>query len=177
MAASPMRAPRHDTEYEKRAEVPVGQRAPIPFSIQRFLKVMGYLFLAVGFLGFILPGLFFAHLSPLHNLIHLSSGVLALWAASKLSTKDARVFSFIFGGLYGLLGVIGFIVGQPDLPSVPHMDIDNNLWRVITGSLEFGTADHIIHLLIGGAFIVAGVLAGRPARARITARTVPIDRI
>src|SRR5215510_9789629 len=73
-------------------------------------KVLGVVFLIVGFLGFVSPHLLGMHLSGAHNIIHLISATLALYFGFAASPSAARTFSLIFGAIYLLLGVLGFIV-------------------------------------------------------------------
>ena len=42
-------------------------------------KLLGAVFVIVGVAGFIAPTLLGAHLSPVHNLVHLVSGAIALY--------------------------------------------------------------------------------------------------
>ncbi len=80
----------------------------------------------------------------------------------KGSLSAARTFCLVFGIVYGLLGVVGFIAGKPG--RFMGME-DNRLLSVLPGSLELGTVDHVIHILIGVLFII-GALATR-ARAKV----------
>lgn len=130
---------------------------------------LGVAFLVVGVAGMAIPGLLGTHLSGLHNLIHFVSGFLALAFGLRSNSRPAMNFCFGFGTLYALLGVLGFVIGEPGISSTPHIDIDNNLWALIPGSLEFGTNDHVLHVVIGAAFITAGFIT----RAK---NTIEIDR-
>jgi len=116
---------------------------------------MGIIFIIVGFAGVIVPSLFGMHLSFAHNLIHLVSGALALWAGYADNSRKAYNFALTFGTVYLLLGVVGFVIGGPGFPSVGDMEEDQNLLRIIPNSLEFGTVDHIVHLFIGGVFLLS----------------------
>lgn len=108
---------------------------------------LGVGFILIGLLGFILPGLMAMHLSPSHNVFHLVSGAIALWCGLT-SFKGAFNYCVGFGALYGLLGIVGYLLGEPGFPSVGHMEADQNLFRAIPNVLEFGTMDHIVHMLI-----------------------------
>lgn len=122
-------------------------------SIQKVCIVLGAAFVLIGFVGIIMPGLMAMHLSMAHNLIHLASGALALAAGYADDSKKAYSFAVIFGVVYGLLGIAGFVIGQPGYPGVGHMEADQNLLRVIPNVLEFGTMDHSVHMLISAAFL------------------------
>lgn len=121
--------------------------------IQKVGAIMGIGFLVVGVAGIIMPGFLGMHLSLAHNIIHLGSGSLALWAAYNGDPKKAYTFSLAFGVIYTLLGVIGFVIGQPGYPAVGHMDSDQNLLRVIPNILEFGTNDHSVHIFLGAVML------------------------
>lgn len=114
----------------------------------------GIFFILVGLLGLVLPGLFKLHLSLAHNLIHLVSGALALWAGYADDFRRSYYFCLVFGVAYGLLGLWGFFFGATGYPDVGHLEIDDNLLRVIPNALEFGTADHTLHLLLSALFLV-----------------------
>ncbi|MES2527279.1 MAG: DUF4383 domain-containing protein [Bdellovibrionota bacterium] len=124
-------------------------------SIQKACIVLGAGFVLVGLAGIIMPGLMSMHLSWAHNLIHLVSGALALSFGYADDSRKAYTFAVAFGVVYGLLGVAGFVIGQPGYPGVGHMAADQNLLRVIPNILEFGTMDHSIHLILSAAFLGA----------------------
>ena len=135
---------------------------------KRVATILGIVFILVGLVGFAAPGLLGTHLSLAHNIVHLVSGALALYFGLKGTLAQARLFCIIFGAVYGLLGVVGFIAGGSHDPSAgvpgPH---DDRLWKVIPGVLEFGTMDHVIHIALGVIFLIAGFMtAARLADAR-----------
>lgn len=131
--------------------------------------VLGAGFLLVGVVGFISHDLLGLHLSTSHNLVHLISGVLALYIGLKGSLLAVRVFNLAFGAVYLLLGVAGFIAGGQAEPTagVPGPG-GPYLWKVIAGMLELGTVDHLVHILLGLVFVIGGLLtnpqANRPAK-------------
>ena len=61
--------------------------------------VLGAGFLLVGVVGFISHDLLGLHLSTSHNLVHLISGVLALYIGLKGSLLTVRVFNLAFGAV------------------------------------------------------------------------------
>ena len=115
--------------------------------------LIGVVFLLVGLIGFAVPGLMGAHLSPAHNVIHLVSGAVSLYLGLKGSLSAAKTFSIIFGAVYLLLGVAGFALGT-------SADGHASMLRLVPGVLELGQMDHIIHVVIGGLYLV-GALATR----------------
>jgi len=112
--------------------------------------ILGIIFLVVGLLGFAAPGMMGMHLSVMHNVIHLVSGALALYFGTRGTYEGARGFCIVFGIVYGLLGLLGFVAGGPDY-----------MLNVIPGQLMLGKMDHIIHILLGILFIFAA-LSMRP---------------
>jgi hypothetical protein len=121
--------------------------------------ILGIIFLLVGLLGFAAPNLMGMHLNPFHNIVHLVSGALALYFGLKGTWESARTFCLIFGIVYALLGVAGFLFGGAD-----------RLLRIVPGQFELMTPDHVVHLILGALFIIGGlsrpVVAQTPAASR-----------
>src|SRR6185369_9077771 len=108
-------------------------------------KILGVVFLLVGVAGFVAPTLLGAHLSPVHNAVHIVSGVIALYFGFAGTLSGARNFCLIFGIVYLALGCLGFVMGTPP----------DRMW--IVGPLHFGQADHGIHALLGIIFLAGGL--------------------
>lgn len=122
--------------------------------------ILGIVFILIGILGFFQPAFMGTHLSIAHNLVHLISGVLALYFGTMGTVAGAKYFCIIFGVVYFLLGVAGFVAGAPGASTVAgmeHMGSDSRLLKVIPGVLELGLHDHGLHVLLGLVFFVAGV--------------------
>lgn len=134
----------------------------------RVATILGVGFLLVGVLGFVMPGALGMHLSTTHNVIHLVSGAVALYLGLKGTPGAAKSFCLAFGAVYLLLGVAGFIAGGDASPTVPGPH-DSRLLKVIPGAFEVGTADHIVHILLGTIFLIGGLMTrtvrGTAARA------------
>ncbi|HVS30000.1 MAG TPA: hypothetical protein VMS98_00970 [Thermoanaerobaculia bacterium] len=128
---------------------------------KRTATILGVVFLVAGVGGFIMPGMLGFHLSPVHSIIHLVSGALSLFFGLKGTLAATRIFSFVFGTVYALLGMVGFAVGGAAVPSdgVPG-PADLRLFKAIPGVLELGTIDHLFHIFIGLLY-VASALATR----------------
>ena len=125
-------------------------------------KLLGVVFLLVGVAGFLMPGLLGTHLSPAHNAVHLISGAIALYFGFAGSASGARTFCLVFGAVYLLLGVAGFVMGTPQASAMVGMTMaDTKLWKVLPGTLELGKMDHIVHCLLGVVFLAGGLLGGR----------------
>ncbi len=119
--------------------------------------LVGVVFIIVGIAGFFNDHLLGAHLGKTHNVVHLASGVVSLYLGLKGSLGAARTFCIVFGIVYGLLGVAGFVVGAAPDHLLP-----------ITGHLNLRTTDHIIHIAIGVLYLIGGFTTksgGAAARA------------
>lgn len=125
-----------------------------------FVTVLGVFFIIAGIAGFIDPlspdgevlGLFFVgEPGTLHNLIHLLSGVAALAAVSS-GEAAARMYAQVFGVVYALVTILGFIVGEGE----------------ILGLVPVNQADNVLHLAIAAGLLYFG-FSGAPA-ARTSGR-------
>ena len=110
-------------------------------------KIFGVVFLLVGVAGFANQGLLGAHLSPPHNVVHIVSGVIALYFGFAGSLSGARAFALIFGLVYLGLGICGMAFGA-------HGD---HMW--VVGPLHLGQVDHGIHILLGVIFLGGGLFS------------------
>lgn len=108
-------------------------------------KILGVVFLLVGVAGFAAPGLLGAHLTPPHNVVHIVSGVIALYFGFAASLSGAKAFCLVFGIVYLALGILGLALGAPP----------ERMWMV--GPLHLGTSDHAIHILLGVLFLAGGL--------------------
>jgi len=117
--------------------------------LKKAALLFGVVFLAIGVLGF-LPFLQFGEtaggaplllglfaVNAIHNIIHLASGAAALAASS--STSYARLYFKIFGVVYALVTVLGFLSGG-----------------VLLGILPINLFDNILHLVIAAASLYLG---------------------
>jgi hypothetical protein len=109
-------------------------------------KILGVVFLLVGVAGFAAPNLLGAHLTPPHNVVHIVSGVVALYFGFAGSLSGAKSFCLIFGLVYLALGLVGMVRGDP---------ADGRMLQI--GPLVLGMADHGIHLLLGAVFLAGGL--------------------
>ena len=112
-------------------------------------KILGVVFLLVGLCGFVAPNLLGAHLSPIHNVIHIVSGAIALYFGFAGTLSGAKTFCLVFGVVYLALGILGLALGTGD----------DRMWML--GPLHFGNADHGIHVLLGVIFLAGGLFTKR----------------
>lgn len=116
-------------------------------------KILGVVFILVGIVGFVKPDFAGTHLTFAHNLVHIVSGAIALYFGFAGSYGSAKMFCIIFGLVYLLLGVVGFLAGS---------GADRML---NAGPLMLGTMDHVVHILLGIVFLLGGLVGGGAARA------------
>ena len=83
-----------------------------------------------------------------HNIVHLISGALALYFGLTGTLRAVRSFCLIFGVVYGLLGLLGLAAGTGT----------EQMLTVIPGQLILGKIDHIVHVLLGGVFLLSGII-------------------
>lgn len=113
--------------------------------------VFGIVFVLVGVLGFVPnplvspDGLF--EVNTMHNLIHLVIG-LVLLAVSFMAPAMSALWLKIFGAVYLLLAILGFLM-------VP----DGGL---LLGAMT-NVADHWLHVVLAVALLAAGFLAKAPS--------------
>lgn len=111
-------------------------------------KILGLVLLLVGILGFttVLAPLG-AHLNPAHNAVHIASGVIALYFGFAATMSAARAFNLVFGAVYLLLGVCGYLLGDA-----------GNMRMLHVGPLQLGNMDHLIHIVVGALFLIGGLM-------------------
>ena len=119
--------------------------------------LLGVVFILVGLLGFAMPNLLGAHFTAAHNVVHLVSGAAALYLGLKGSLSAARMFCLVFGAVYLLLGLVGFVAGSGE-----------DRMFDLAGILHLGTVDHIIHILLGAIFLIGGLMTGGSSIAAAT---------
>jgi hypothetical protein len=108
-------------------------------------KILGVVFLLVGVCGFAAPTLLGAHLTPPHNVVHIVSGAIALYFGFAGTLSAAKIFTLVFGVVYLALGILGLVMGTGA----------EKMWMV--GPLHFGQMDHLIHVVLGLAFLAGGL--------------------
>lgn len=108
-------------------------------------KILGVVFLLLGIAGFAAPTVMGFHLGPALNLVHIVSGIAALYFGFAGSLSGAKGFSLIFGIVYLALGIFGMTMGVGA----------DRMWAL--GPLHLGTPDHGLHILLGAIFLAAGL--------------------
>ncbi len=112
--------------------------------LKKLSLLFGIVFLAVGILGFVpgvtndqdlLLGIF--QVSALHNMVHILSGLAAVLAAK--NDSYAQLYFRIFGSVYALVAVVGFIQGD-----------------TVLGLFDINMADNWLHTVLAVAILGIG---------------------
>ena len=117
-------------------------------NLKTWAWVFAVVFLVIGILGFIpgvttdgeLLGIF--HVDGVHNVVHLLTGIIAAIVAVG-STDAQRKFFQIFGVIYAVVTVIGFVQGD-----------------TVLGLFAVNMADNVLHLVVAVVALYFG-FAGR----------------
>jgi len=116
---------------------------------RRYAKILallfGVVFLLIGILGFVpaaapnemLLNIF--HVNAAHNAVHLLTGIVAL-LAGMAGVGASKTFFRIFGVVYGLVAVLGFVVGD----------------GMLLGLISNNTADTWLHVGIAVVSLIIG---------------------
>lgn len=94
---------------------------------QKFVRVLGIIFIILGIVGFFLPMEGFFHLTMTHNIIHLASGIIALIMSG--TESRAALFAKVFGFIYLLVAIVGLFTHE-------------------FAGIFFLLADNIVHFII-----------------------------
>jgi len=108
-------------------------------------RIVGLGLLALGLAGFALPTMLGLHLTTVHNVIHLITGLIALYTGFAGTRTTARLFCLLFGGGYLLLGLAGLVA--PGL-------VAEILGHAPVSSREL-TPDNAVHAVLGAVLLAA----------------------
>jgi Domain of unknown function (DUF4383) len=112
-----------------------------------FTMILGVVLLLIGVAGFITGGhdhdLLVFGINTTHNVVHALSGVVALLAANA-GERPARIFCLVFGAVYGLVALAGFL----------------NVEKVVR-LLNLNRADDFLHVSIAAACLITGFVSAR----------------
>lgn len=111
--------------------------------------LFGIVFILIGILGFVpgvtdnemLLGIF--HVNAAHNVVHLLSGAVALFAGMT-SAGAARIYFRVFGVIYGLVAILGLMnMGQHTM---------------LLGLISNNDADTFLHIAIAAVSLLLGFM-------------------
>ncbi len=114
--------------------------------VKKTALILGVVLLLVGILGFVpgvttdgrLLGLF--QVNALHNVIHLLTGALGIYVGMMADGKAAKTYFQVFGVVYALVAVLGFVYG------------DNAILGVVASNM----ADTWLHVVIAVVALYLG---------------------
>jgi len=112
-----------------------------------YIVLSGAILVVVGVVGFFRHEMFHLTFPPAHNVFHLVSGAIALWAGFAKSADGPRRFGLIFGAIYTLVAIAGF-GGLRDLVPI---------------QLDLNTHFNFIHLGVGLLSLAAGFASAKPS--------------
>jgi Domain of unknown function (DUF4383) len=112
-------------------------------------KIIGVALLLVGIVGFFASDLLGLHLTPIHNVVHLATALVALYFGFAGSIRATHSFFQVFGVVYLLVALLGFIA--PTV--VVSLLMGHNMSEAPSLIM-----DNIVHLLLGIVFMVVGLL-------------------
>jgi preprotein translocase subunit Sss1 len=112
-------------------------------------KIIGIVLLLVGIVGFFAENLLGLHLTLIHNIVHLATALVALYFGFAGSTRAAHSFCQVFGVVYLLVGLLGFIA--------PTVVVSLLMGHAMSEAPSL-IMDNIVHLLLGVLFMVVGLL-------------------
>jgi len=145
--------------------------------MKKVCLVLGVVLALVGIVGFFMPTMFGMHLSLAHNLVHLVSGVVAIYFSRRTELLCKR-FCQVFGVVYGLLGLIGFFFGPGTFRMAGMQGMsDGHLLKLLPGTLELGTPDHVVHVILGVVFCIFGFMPARMERELEVKSEAARDRV
>lgn len=122
---------------------------------KRYVTILGIILVVIGVLGFVNPltpngnlfGIF--AVSTNHDLFYLASGIVALVAVAG-GEDYAALYAKVFGVIFGLVTVLGFMVGDGEVFSV----------------INVNQADNVLHLAIAASALYVGFAnGGKKARS------------
>ncbi len=105
-------------------------------------KILGVLYVVAGVAGLVLGG----DANRYHNLLHLVTGLIALYFGFAGSRSGAKVFCLAFGVAYLGFGILGFVMGNPAM---------NRMWDI--GLMSVSMGDHVHHIVLGTTILAGGI--------------------
>lgn len=112
------------------------------------VMVLGIILTLVGLLGFVNnPVLGIFAVNTLHNIVHLLTGILGIIFAAQ-GEAAAKGFAKVFGIIYALVAILGFVAPAAMLSLLMIMMPDN-----------------ILHIILALIFLYVGFASSSPGRS------------
>jgi Domain of unknown function (DUF4383) len=106
-------------------------------------RVIGALYVVAGLAGLVVGD----DTDRYHNLLHLVTGLIALYVGFVASLSAAKVFCLAFGVAYLAFGILGITIGNPET---------DRLWDL--GLISVSMGDHVHHTVLGAIMLAGGLL-------------------
>ncbi len=110
-----------------------------------YVVLSGAILIVVGVVGLFRHEMFNLTFPPTHNIFHLVSGVIALWAGLGKRADGPRRFGLVFGAIYTSVALAGF-AGLRDFGPI---------------QLDLNTHFNFIHLGAGLLSLAAGLASAK----------------
>ena len=121
-----------------------------------YAQVTGVALLILGILGLVLGGgrPFGLNIELAEDLFHIVAAAVALYAGfgARVSIMPARAYARIFGMIYLVLGILGFVSSE--------------LFGIL-GDPGYNALDNIVHLALGAIGLFVGFAAGSKGTTRV----------
>ncbi len=106
--------------------------------VKPFTLILSIVLLAIGIVGFVMDPILVFDVNLAHNLVHLASGLVGVIAYG-MGYQSSRLYLIVFGLVYALVTVLGFLNVQPVVDLLNINQADNYLHLAIAaGCLLFG---------------------------------------
>ena len=115
-----------------------------------YVVLSGAILAVVGVVGFFRHEMFNLTFPAAHNVFHLASGLVALWAGFGKNVDGPRRFGLIFGAIYTVVAIAGF-AGMRNLGPI---------------QLDLNTHFNFIHLGVGLLSLAAGFASAKASAAK-----------
>lgn len=114
--------------------------------LKNVVLVVSVVFVLVGLLGFFNdPVLGVFEVDAVHNWVHLLTGVIGLVMAF-MGEGNAKMFAKVFGVVYALVTIVGFVQGDS-----------------VLGIFAVNMADNVLHLVLAVVLLWAGFMGSKQA--------------
>ncbi len=119
--------------------------------------IVGVALFILGLSGILFPAFAGLHFSAVSSsIIAVAGGVLIYNGGFKDHSLNAFYCCLSFGLYFGILALLGLILGEPGMPNIGYLRMDKSLFTIIPNVLELGRLDQILYgilsvVLLGGA--------------------------
>lgn len=116
---------------------------------QTISLMVGFALSILGLCGLQFPAFAGLHLSIFTSVVTFAAGALLFWNGFKNNhARGAFLTCLGFGVFFGFMALVGFILGEPGLPTVGFQQQDPMLLKIIPGFLELGRNDILLNAII-----------------------------